>query len=195
MVVTALGVWVLAAWYLLFSPVLQGAPSLDPTHRLVQLLSSIVFLLMTSVLAFTIYLTYLTRKVRRSEALRRTEECLRRVFEESPVGLALLGKDNRIAKANAALCRMVGYSEAELTGMSFREITDPDDPWMDALAGRLFNSEIPVYKTEKRCLKKTGEIVWASVTASVIHDSAGNPLCGVAMIEDITDRRRAGAEL
>jgi PAS domain S-box-containing protein len=168
-----------------------GSP-LSAAHPLVQLLSCIVFLLVASLLAFIIYFT---RKVRRSEALRRTEERFRRVFEESSAGLALLGKDDRIAKANSALCRMVGYSEAELTGMSFREIAHPDDPGMDALTERLFNSEIPMYETEKRCLKKTGEIVWAGVTASVIHDSAGNPLWGLAILDDRTGRKRAEAEL
>ena len=41
-------------------------------------------------------------------ALRESEERFRRVFEEGPLGLALVGKDYRLLKVNTALCRMVG---------------------------------------------------------------------------------------
>ncbi len=161
------------------------------------LLSGIVLvggLLISALLALTIHLAQEARS--RSNALRQSEEGFRHMFEESPIGLALLGTNNRIAKVNAALCRMLGYSEAELIGRSFRDITHPDDPWVDEiLAARLFNHEIPFYQTEKRYLKKNGEIVWADVSALVIHDGRGKPLYGLAMIEDITERRRTEVEL
>jgi PAS domain-containing protein len=60
-------------------------------------------------------------------ALRESEEHFRRVFEEGPLGLALVGKDYRFAKVNSALCRMVDYPEAELVQKTFAEITHPDD--------------------------------------------------------------------
>jgi len=42
------------------------------------------------------------------EALRESEERFRNIFEEGPLGLALVGKDYRFVKINAALCQMVG---------------------------------------------------------------------------------------
>ncbi|HEY6306844.1 MAG TPA: PAS domain S-box protein [Candidatus Angelobacter sp.] len=163
----------------------------------IRLLSGIILaggLLMAVLVALLLHAAQQAR--RRSRELRQSTEGFRRVFEESPAGLALVEKDGQIVKANSALCRMVGYSEAELTGMSFREITHPDDPSMDAnLRERLFNEHSPIYEMETRYLKKTGEIVWARVTASVIHNSEGDPLYGLATIEDITERRRAEAEL
>jgi PAS domain S-box-containing protein len=69
----------------------------------------------------------LTEQKHAEAALRESEERFRRVFEEGPLGLGLVGRDNRILKVNNAFCRMVGYSEAELIQMSFTDITHPND--------------------------------------------------------------------
>ena len=56
------------------------------------------------------------------DALRESEERYRRVFEEGcPLGVAILGKDCHFVKVNSALCRMVGYTEAELEGNVLRQ--------------------------------------------------------------------------
>ena len=71
------------------------------------------------VLAAVSVCAYSGSKVRAEAALRESEERFRQVFEEGPLGVALVGKDHRFLKVNSALCRMVGYDEAELTQMSF----------------------------------------------------------------------------
>ena len=117
----------------------------------------------------------ITERKRMDEALRESEERFRRVFEEGPLGLALVGKDYRFVKVNSALCQMVGYSEAELLQMSFADITHPDDLQTDVeLAERLFRGEIPFYTLRKRYVKKNGEIIWINLTASVIRDEEGD---------------------
>ena len=96
---------------------------------------------------------------------------------------------------NSALCRMVGYTQTELTRMSFADITYPED--MDTnrgLAERMFRREIPRYWLQKRYVKKGGDIIWINLTASAIRDSEGLPLYGLAMIEDITENKRAQEE-
>jgi PAS domain S-box-containing protein len=81
--------------------------------------------------------------------------------------MALVGRDFRFVKVNAALCQMVGYSEASLLQMSFAEITHPDDLRADVeLAERLFRGEIPFYTLRKRYVKKNGEIIWINLTGS-----------------------------
>jgi PAS domain S-box-containing protein len=101
--------------------------------------------------------------------LQESEERFRRVFDEGPLGVALVGKDHRFLKVNDALCRMVGYDHAELVGMSFVDITHPDDARADVeLAERLFKREIPFFRMQKRYTKKTGEIIWINLTASTI---------------------------
>ena len=58
----------------------------------------------------------------------------------------------------------------------------------------MFRREIPGYRMQKRYVKKDGDIIWTNLTASVIRDAEGLPLYGLAMIEDITETKRAHEE-
>jgi PAS domain S-box-containing protein len=134
----------------------------------------------------------ITAQKQADAALRESEERFRRVFEEGPLGLALVRRDYHFEKVNSALCQMLGYSEAELLKLSFADITHPDDLRADVeLAERLFRCEIPFYNLRKRYVKKNGEIVWINLTASLICNQEGEPIHGIAMIEDITEVKRA----
>src|SRR5579875_795427 len=122
--------------------------------------------------------------------LLRKEEHFHKIFEEGPLGMAIIGLDYRFVKVNMRLCQMLGYTEQELTGLTFLDITHTDDIDMDVkLAHQVFIGEIPYYNIEKRYIKKNREILWINLTASVIRDESGKPLYGLAMIEDITDHK------
>jgi PAS domain S-box-containing protein len=137
-----------------------------------------------------------TSRAEAEAELRESEERFRRVFEEGPIGLALVGADYHFLKVNSALCRMVGYSEPELLALTFADITHPDDLQADVkLAEQLFRNEIPFYQMEKRYFTKSGEVIWIHLTGSVIRDHEGRILYALAMVEDITKRRQAEEEL
>lgn len=137
----------------------------------------------------------LTDRKQAEANLRESEERFRRVFEEGPLGLALVGKDYRYLKVNSALCQMVGYPEAELLRMSFADITYPDDLQADVeLADRLFKREIPFYAIQKRLVRKDGETIWINLTGTLIVDRDGEPLYGLGMVENITEVKRAQEE-
>jgi signal transduction histidine kinase/DNA-binding NarL/FixJ family response regulator len=59
------------------------------------------------------------------------------------------------------------------------------------LAQRLFSGEIPFFTLRKRYVKKNGESIWINLTASALYDQRGEPMHGLAMIEDITEGKRA----
>ena len=125
------------------------------------------------------------------EALRLSEQHFRKVFEEGPMGMALVAPNLRIMSGNEALHRMLGYSSNELKGKTIAEITHPEDIEEDArMARTLFAGGIPGYRIEKRYLTKPGKIVWANLTASVIRAENGDPLFELGIVEDVTERKR-----
>ena len=125
------------------------------------------------------------------KALKESEERFRRIFEQGPLALAIVGLDCRWLAVNAALCEMIGYSEDELAGLTFVDITHPDDIEVNLeYAVKLARGEIPFYRMEKRYIKKSGEICWIHVTGSVVRDGQGKELYFLSMIEDISDRKR-----
>ncbi|HEY7402147.1 MAG TPA: PAS domain S-box protein [Candidatus Angelobacter sp.] len=130
------------------------------------------------------------------ETLRASEERFRGIFEQGPIGVALLDGDHRMSKTNPALCRMLGYSEAELATMTPIDMTHPDDrKHCLKLLQELDRAEVPFCKMEKRYIKKNGDVMWASLTASVIRDHEGKPLHGLGLVEDITEHRQADEKM
>ena len=134
----------------------------------------------------------ITECKRADEALRESEERFRKIFEEGPLGMAIVDLDCRFASVNGALCRMLGYAEQELTGLAFPEITHPEDIERDLqLSAKLFNGETPYFHLEKRSVKKNGDVLWIALTACVIRDEEGKPLYGLAMMADISAQKEA----
>ncbi len=63
---------------------------------------------------------------------------------------------------NGRYCEMLGYTETELRGKPFLELTHPDDrEESGSAARRLLAGEIPSWQAEKRYIHKDGSIVWA----------------------------------
>lgn len=121
--------------------------------------------------------------------LRESEERFRRLFEEGPLGIALVRPDLTIYRANVALTRMLGYSERELQQLTVADFTEPEDlPATMRLAERLRQGQIPSYQIQKRYVRKDRTRVWAHTSVSLIRDEAGAPKYGLVMIEDITAR-------
>jgi PAS domain S-box-containing protein len=106
--------------------------------------------------------------------------------------MAVVDFDYSFRRVNAALCEALGYEVTELLDRKFVDITHVDDIVRDTdLADRLFRGEIPSYRTEKRFVKKNGELAWLDVTALMIRGDNGKPLYGLAIVENITKRKRA----
>ena len=141
-------------------------------------------------------LEQLTLKKLSEEILRDSEEKFRKIFEDGPYGMLMSDKDFGILRANLALCKMLGYSEEELQSMTFRSFTYPDYISGDEVELlRLVADEIPVYHTEKRYIRSDGKIIWGSTTVSIIRNKKDEVQFFIAMVEDITSRKIAEAEL
>jgi PAS domain S-box-containing protein len=123
-------------------------------------------------------------------ALHESETRFRTALRHAPIGMALVALDGRFMEVNRALCRIVGYDEEELLGLTFQEITHPEDVEPDlAQARRLLEGEIPVYELEKRYIHREGRHVWVLLTGSIVRDTEGRPMYYIAQVQDITARK------
>jgi len=121
-----------------------------------------------------------------------TENRYQLAFEHAPMGIAVVNFDYSFRRVNAALCEALGYTAEELLQIKFIDITHADDLARDTkLAEKLFRGDIPSYRVEKRFLRKDGQVAWLDVTAVIIRGDGGNPLYGMLMLDNITDRKRA----
>jgi PAS domain S-box-containing protein len=95
----------------------------------------------------------------------------------------------RFVRANGTFCGMVGYSETELRGMAYVELTHPDDRERDAESfGALQRGESRGGTSLTRCVGKDGTVVCLELHVTVIGE--GNEALNVAVVNDVTERRR-----
>jgi PAS domain S-box-containing protein len=110
--------------------------------------------------------------------------------------VAHVGTDGRWLRVNDKLCEITGYSREELSGMTFQDITHPDDLGADLdQLRRLLAGEIETYSMEKRYFRKDGSVVWINLTVSLVRGASGEPAYLIAVIEDVSRRRRAEGAL
>jgi PAS domain S-box-containing protein len=130
--------------------------------------------------------TDVTARRAAGEALREAEERFRRVFEDSPLGIAVVGADFRLVDANPALCAITGFARDELIGRSFEEIAHPGDALDDReLARRALAGEIPQHRAEARFITKQGSVVRVAQTATVVRGPDDRPAGGLVIVDPI----------
>ena len=124
------------------------------------------------------------------------EERFREAFAKAPTGIALVDLDGHFLEANRALADILGREPADLTRLSFQDITHPDDLGADLdYLARLLAGRIPGYRMEKRYLRPDGSVIWCLLNVSVLRDAAGAPQHLLAHVEDITARKSRTEEL
>jgi nitrogen fixation negative regulator NifL len=138
-----------------------------------------------------VFANALARK-RADHALRASEELNRATFEQAAIGIADVGIDGRWLRVNDQLCEIVGYPRDELLKLTFQDITHPEDLEQDRTIVRQFLSgELETATLEKRYFRKDGSTIWVVISASIVRTASGDPLHFIAVIQDVTERRRA----
>jgi PAS domain S-box-containing protein len=139
-------------------------------------------------LRVTILLRDLDELRRRSEA---SEQKFRMVFDSAGHGISL-GADGMMMETNVALHRMLGYSADELAAKHFSQLTYPDDVEVGNAASVAVMSGAETSRTfQKRYVRKDGTPIWTEVTLSRAADAS----FGIALIDDITERKQLEEEL
>ncbi|MDW7732880.1 MAG: PAS domain S-box protein [Methanolobus sp.] len=135
----------------------------------------------------------ISRQKKAESLLHESEAFFRTIYESSAIGIVRLSVyDKRIEQANAAFCRMLGYTENELIGKTLREISYGEDlPENIMQQKRLAAGEIGSIQMEKRYLHKDGHHVWGLLHANIIFDEENNPLYFIGNILDITTSKKS----
>ncbi len=133
----------------------------------------------------------LTERRLSERALRESEERFRQIFDAAPLGIVLVSLDGKILRANRAVCNWLEYTPEEVVGRRHTEFILPEDVEETMrLARRLAEDPKPSsFQAERRCLTKSGQVVWGRFTVVVVRDSGGKPQYLLGMIEDITQQR------
>jgi len=138
----------------------------------------------------------ITEHKQAQEALRETEEKLHLIIDTSPVGICTADPLGNFVTTNLAYELMVGYSKEELRGLSFFDVTHPDNrPKNKKLFQDMFSLKTRNFFMEKKYIRKDGAMIEVSVHATGIMDAEGNAIFGTAFVEDITDRKQAETDL
>ena len=134
----------------------------------------------------------ITEHKRTEKELRDIMNRLRITFDRAPIGANVAGVDLRFQEVNEAMCHFLGYTAEELTGLSFRDVTHPDDADTDrsGLEAMLAGTS-DLHSRDKRYVRKDGGVVWGHLTVRLVRDESGRPMYFLGMIEDINERRRA----
>jgi len=130
---------------------------------------------------------------RAEQALRNSEERFRTIFEQAPLGIALIdSKTGRFLQSNPKHSEIVGRSHSELLTLDFMSIIHSDDLQAGIESReKLRSGEARSVRMEKRYLHGNGSIVWVSLTVVAMRSDGEEHACDMTMVEDITERKQA----
>src|ERR1700681_3310237 len=140
--------------------------------------------------------TDLEERKRAEEALRKSEERWRSVFENSAIGVAVTDLNARYLATNNVYQTIVGYTEEELRALDFLSLTHEDYREANgALITELVEGKRRQFQIEKKYRRKDGSLVWVSNNVSLVPGTERVPRFIMALSEDITQRKRAAEKL
>jgi len=134
----------------------------------------------------------ITQRKKAEDALRKSQEYYRAVWENSPVGICLSDKEGIYHYVNPAYCKIYGFSEKELIGKNFYDLIVPPEKAnkKDSHYRKTFEHDISSPVGETEFIRKDGKRIWVQYTSDFIrHD--GKPIFKVSMNIDITEKKMA----
>jgi PAS domain S-box-containing protein len=132
----------------------------------------------------------ITEQKYRTLAKEQSDEQIRLLLEQSPVGMGRLSLDGRWIGVNSLCAEIIGTAKETLLGRSFQEIClqDSADKEMAQFA-MLLRKERSVVKAEKQILQADGTPVWVSLKISLVTSDTGRPCFFLIVMDDIDERK------
>jgi PAS domain S-box-containing protein len=191
--IAVMGVVAVAIWEIMHRELLHLTGETPAIPRVLE------FLLFLS--AGSLLLSSLVAEGRRKDAallranqdrLEQSETRFEDAFTSAANGWGIMNLSGRWLRVNAALCRLVGYSEAYLLTQNRPSITHPEDIALDQeQISKILTGEIGGSQYEKRYIHSDGRVIVVLLSISLVRDAGGAPLNFVVQVMDVTDRKRA----
>lgn len=173
--------------------------------RLSVVLASVLFLVLA--VLFKEYLTKRdlalnsriskSREKSSSEALERSENRFRILYEKSPIGICLIeARTGRFLQVNPKYCEISGRTEQDLLSRDVQSISDPADvSEVTEKMRRLADGELQNFEMETRQLRSEGSIRWVNMAVVKVSGDGEDPAWNMAIVQDVTDLRSMTQEL
>ncbi len=138
----------------------------------------------------------ITERKKAEEKLIASEEKLRLMIDNSPIGFSATDLNGNYIDVNTAFSDLLGYTKEEMMHKHFNQFSHPDDrAGNDELYTKLVKGELSYFDLEKRYIHKNGSTICVSIRAQLVRDNKEKPLFEIAIIEDITERKKAIEEI
>ena len=138
-------------------------------------------------------LRYLLKK--QEEKLLKNEMKFKTIIDQAPIGFAIINtRSGNVMEANKKYCDMFGFNFEEIKQMDVTSLTHPNDlAKILEYIKSLDEGKITEFSMEKRCITKTGEVIWVNLSVSQLFESNEKPTSHIAFVIDITERKEAEA--
>ena len=131
----------------------------------------------------------ITDAKRNAELIQEKKKELDTIVHNSAIGIVLT-KRGRIIKTNAALQKMIGYSEAELNLRSINDLTfEQDSSSFKTYIRKMYTDKINNFGYPKRYKKKDGSVIWTKTNINIVRDNNNKVKYEVVFIENTTSNR------
>ncbi len=137
-----------------------------------------------------------TERKRDEVALQASQAQLQAIFDNAAVGVVLIDGQGRYLQFNERWLEMICITSEELLQTTYLDVTHPHDREQSRKAMQsLIHGKMTAYRVEQRYIRSDGSTFWGDLALTPIRTDRGMPTALVAIVTDISDRKRAEAEL
>jgi PAS domain S-box-containing protein len=130
-----------------------------------------------------------------SQALEESEKRFCSIFQENPLGTALLSSEYHFRRANFALTELLGYSELELQSLNLGDIIHPLDFNIYREQKQQHDGQDRVgTQIELRCLTRQGKVIWVQLILQCLDNFHEQDIVKLALFYDITENQQTELE-